>query len=171
VAWARIDDKFHSHPTLMVAGLDATGLFARAIAYCADYLTDGFVPRSWAEQQGGKKPVQKLIDAGLFIPVEGGVCIKDYLDWNPTRERVLADRERERGRRVASAECPPGSPGGTPTGSPRRTAARITGESGVCRSAPTPTPSPFVVQTWVESLQTFMASEAFCETDFFGVSG
>jgi hypothetical protein len=26
-------------------------------------------------------------------------------------------------------------------------------------------------QSLVESLQTFMASEAFCETDFFGVSG
>jgi hypothetical protein len=45
------------------------------------------------------------------------------------------------------------------------------GESGVCRSAPTPTPSPLGCSGVVESLQTFMASEAFCETDFFGVSG
>jgi hypothetical protein len=120
VAWARIDDKFHSHPTLMVAGLDATGLFARAIAYCADYLTNGFVPRAWAEQQGGKKPVQKLIDAGLFIPVEGGVCIKDYLDWNPTRERVLADRERERGKKSRQRGMSPGeSPGDTYGDSPQ----------------------------------------------------
>lgn len=95
MAWARIDDKFHSHPTLMVAGLDATGLFARAISYCADYLTDGFVPRPWADAQGGRKPVQKLIDGGLFLEVEDGLVIKDYLDWNPTREDVRALRGKD----------------------------------------------------------------------------
>jgi hypothetical protein len=125
VAWARIDDKFHSHPTLLVAGLEATGLFARAIAYCADYLTNGFVPQAWVEAQGGKRPVMKLVEAGLFIPVDGGVCIKDYLDWNPTRDRVLADRERERGKksRQRGSMSPGESPGDNPGESPQNGAA------------------------------------------------
>jgi 5-methylcytosine-specific restriction endonuclease McrA len=48
-----------------------------------------------AEQQGGKRPVTKLVEAGLFIPADGGFCIKDYLDWNPTREDVRALRGKD----------------------------------------------------------------------------
>ena len=136
MAWARIDDKFHSHPTLMVAGLEATGLFARAIAYCADYLTDGFIPRQWADAQGGKKPVQKLIDAGLFIPVEGGVCIKDYLDWNPTREKVLAERERERGKKSRQRGVSPGESRGDNRGESPSNGDSVPGGIRVVSSRP-----------------------------------
>jgi hypothetical protein len=93
--------------------------------------------------KGGKRPVTKLVEAGLFIPADGGFCIKDYLDWNPTRERVLAERDRERGKKSRQRGVSPGvsrgvSPGDNLGESPGM--ARMSpGESGVCPDAPTPT--------------------------------
>jgi hypothetical protein len=52
MAWARLDDKFHSDPKILAAGNAAVGLYARSIAYCADHLTDGVVERTWAKQNG-----------------------------------------------------------------------------------------------------------------------
>lgn len=112
MTWARLDDNFHSHPRTLMAGLEANGLFARAISYCANYLTDGFIPGEWAEAQGGKRPIKRLIDAGLVGEVEGGYVVVGYLERNPTREKVIAERTRERGKKQGQrAASPVESPG------------------------------------------------------------
>jgi 5-methylcytosine-specific restriction endonuclease McrA len=95
MTWARLDDNFHSHPRTLLAGLEANGLFARAISYCADYLTDGFVPSEWAEQQGGKRPITRLIRAGLIEAVEDGYMIIGYLERNPSRDEVNQSRTKD----------------------------------------------------------------------------
>lgn len=114
--WARLDDHFHAHPRTLQVGLEANGLFARALSYCAQYLTDGFVPSEWADAQGGKKLTARLVDAGLFEQIEGGYRVKDYLDYNPSRAHVETERARERGKKARGkrAESPPGSPGESP---------------------------------------------------------
>lgn len=110
--WARLDDNFHAHPRTLQSGLEANGLFARAISYCAQYLTDGYLPSEWAEGQGGKKPVQKLIDAGLLERIEGGYLVIGYLERNPSREQVEVERERERGKKAGQrGKSPSMSPG------------------------------------------------------------
>lgn len=112
--WARLDDKFHSHPTTWMVGLEANGLFARGLSYCADQLTDGFMPEQWVwsnvpSTQRSKDPrgiITKLEEAGLWERVEDGWHIADYLTYNPSRDEVLADRERrsEAGRKAAKAK-------------------------------------------------------------------
>ena len=99
MTWSRIDDNFHSHPRTLMAGLEANGLFVRGLSYCADYLTDGYVPLEWALAQGGRRPIKRLVDAGLVEEIEGGLRVIGYLDRNPSREKVLAERERERGKK------------------------------------------------------------------------
>jgi hypothetical protein len=115
MTWARLDDNFHAHPRTLQAGLEANGLFARALSYCAHYLTDGFIPAEWAEAQGGKKPAARLVDVGLLEPIEGGYRVIGYLDRNPSRETVEADRLRERGKKAGQRAVSPGdSPRDTP---------------------------------------------------------
>lgn len=115
MTWARLDDNFHSHPRTLMSGLEANGLFARSISYCAHYLTDGFIPVEWAEAQGGKRPIKRLIDAGLLGEVEGGFVVIGYLERNPSREKVISERTRERGKKQGQrAVSPPVSPGESP---------------------------------------------------------
>lgn len=122
--WARLDDQFHAHPRTLMAGFDANGLYARALSYCANYLTDGFVPAEWVDAQGGKKLATKLVDTRFFEQIEGGYLILGYLEYNPSREQIEAERERERGkksrgkRRQPDSDSPGESPGESPNGSP-----------------------------------------------------
>lgn len=117
MAWAKLDDKFHSHPTTWIVGLEANGLFCRAISYCADQLTDGFVPEEWAYAQvpairGNRDShglIGKLVNAGLWDRIEDGWHIPGYLDFNPSRDEEMARRKEisaqrsEAGKRGAAA--------------------------------------------------------------------
>lgn len=116
MTWARLDDNFHSHPSTMMAGLEANGLFARGLSYCAHYLTDGFIPREWAEQQGPKRATTRLIGAGLWEQIEGGFIVVGYLKRNPSRARVEQERARERGKKAGRRGAD--SPGEPPREAP-----------------------------------------------------
>jgi hypothetical protein len=93
MAWFKIDDGMHSHPKTLDAGNEAIGLWARCGSYCSHYLTEGFVKRDVALLYGDMALVDVLVKVGLFEPVEGGWQMHDFLDYNPTKEKVLADRE------------------------------------------------------------------------------
>jgi hypothetical protein len=124
--WARLDDNFHAHPRTLMSGLEANGLFARALSYCAHYLTDGFLPTEWAEGQGGKKPLQRLVDAGLVEEIEGGYLVIGYLERNPSREQVKAERDRERGKKAGQrSKSPASSPGESPGDNGRDTHGEV----------------------------------------------
>ena len=109
-----LDDKFHSHAKTAEVGNAGAGLFTRALSYCGDHLTDGFVPRGWAHEIGKRPLCRKLVDAGFWIEVEPGAgpfvyvagndtytvqitkpgyFIPDYLISNPSRQTVLARRD------------------------------------------------------------------------------
>jgi hypothetical protein len=97
VPWARLDDSLHSHRKLRRAGLEATGLYAMALSYCAAYLTDGHVDEDFlAELVPSKRRRERLLEElvrrHLFEPNGHGYAVHDYLDYNPSR----ADIERRR---------------------------------------------------------------------------
>lgn len=96
MSWARIDDMFHAHPKAMDAGLEAIGLWAMALAHCANYLTDGHVKRSAAQRIAGAELDRlsaALVRVGLWeVHPTDGWSFHDYLDYNPSREQVLAER-------------------------------------------------------------------------------
>lgn len=97
--WARLDDNFHAHPRTLQAGFDANGLYARALSYCAGYLTDGFVPTEWVDGQGARKLANKLVETGFLDQLDNGYMVVGYLDHNPSREEIEAERARERGKK------------------------------------------------------------------------
>jgi hypothetical protein len=92
VTWFKIDDSFHSHPKTLQAGNAAIGLWTRCGSYCAQHLTDGFVPADLAALYGTPSLAVRLERAGLWVPGDGGWVMHDYSAYNPTAERVLIER-------------------------------------------------------------------------------
>lgn len=148
MSWARFDDQFNAHPKVLEAGPLAVTLHMHAIIYCAQYLTDGVVKRralnrivNWdddADDFGETGPpnnrelAKRLVHAGLWdeAPDGDGWVVHDYLDFNPSREDVLAGRKKEADRKAAwrakkdkggktvSRTCPAGTDPGTSTDVP-----------------------------------------------------
>jgi hypothetical protein len=113
MTFARTETTVLNHPKFM--GLDpaAIGLWTMGNAYCWDQLTDGFIsdeqlPRlmTWLSLKRLRVLANVLANAtahgrykqGLWERVEGGFRVHDWLDHNPTKEKVLADRKAARDR-------------------------------------------------------------------------
>lgn len=97
MAWAKIDDQFADHPKVIAAGPLASWLYVCGLTYCARLLTDGFIPtgqvRKLADLDRAMDLAQSLVEVGLWEEVAGGYLVHDYLEYNPSKERVLATRE------------------------------------------------------------------------------
>lgn len=120
MSYVLLDDKFHSNEKTLEVGNAGAGLYSRALSYCGDHLTDGFVPLSWAREAGTPKLCRSLTDAGLWVEVQPGaefhyvtddesytVSIKkrgffipDFLSLNPSAQSVKARREELSAKRA-----------------------------------------------------------------------
>jgi hypothetical protein len=99
--WVRLDDNFPIHRK--VAGLTDTEfrLHVSAICWCARNLTDGVVtrrdlPHIAAGIPSPARPAAVLVQRGLWHRTERGWTINGYLDYQPSREKVEAEREGKR---------------------------------------------------------------------------
>lgn len=88
-----MDDSLCNDPAVIRAGTAAFGLYARCGDYVAQQLLDGIVPSEVAAQWGTPEWVSKLTAVGLWETVPGGWRMPRYLDDNPSREKVMADRK------------------------------------------------------------------------------
>lgn len=103
MSWAKLCDTLHTHPKAHAAGLEAMGLWVLTLSYVGAYLTDGHIPLWVAlSKVDGKQELlqvlsRKLVDAGLWDEREDGDGwnVHQYLEHNPTREYVLAERARK----------------------------------------------------------------------------
>lgn len=107
MAFVHLDDQFPDHTK--VAGLTdaAFRLWVAGIAYCARGLTDGViqaddVPRLVRKHK--RASVAELITAGLWTPAFDSYVVHDYLQWNPSRAKVLERKERAAKRKQAWME-------------------------------------------------------------------
>lgn len=101
MSWAKIDDRFWMHPKVAAVGNAGAGIFSRMLSYCGCYLTNGLVPPEAVALIVGKDRVvlQRMHDLNMVeIRESGSVFIRDYLDYNPDRDKVEADREAARER-------------------------------------------------------------------------
>jgi hypothetical protein len=95
MTWFKIDDGFHCHPKVLTAGNAATGLYVRLGSWCSQQLTDGQIPAEVATVYGRPAEIRSLVDSGLLEQTESGYRIRDYLDYNPSRQDVLTEREKK----------------------------------------------------------------------------
>lgn len=87
------DDKFGDSLEAKRAGTAALGLYYLCGLWSACYLTDGHIPSEVAAGYGTAEWARKLCDAGLFLVEDGGFLMPRYLDDNPSREKVLKERQ------------------------------------------------------------------------------
>ncbi|MBX6749997.1 MAG: hypothetical protein IRY85_10080 [Micromonosporaceae bacterium] len=97
--WVRFDDRYPVNRK--VGGLSdaAFRLHTEAIFWCARELTDGRIARDELKLVSGiarpDRHVPELVRRGLWDETDDGWQIHDYLDYQPSRAKVLADRERK----------------------------------------------------------------------------
>jgi hypothetical protein len=117
MSWARLDDQMAFHPKVVMAGNEAVGAWARAIAWCAAHLTDGVVPWHVAITIASKKTWMKLIEIGLIDDGKDPnyLIVHDFLTYNPTAESVRRERARK-ARNIADMRCRRRSVTGNVTG-------------------------------------------------------
>jgi hypothetical protein len=137
--WVRLDDRFPSHRKVALLSDRAFRLHVSAICWCAENLTDGHISDRElplvAHMRGVKATAQQLQNAGLWDRTDDGWMIHDYLDYNPSREQVIADRkknaerqERFRQRKKSKPAPPEGGRNGVSNGVTSDN-GEVTGES------------------------------------------
>lgn len=118
MVWVRLDDQFPDHPKVSAAGPCGAWLHVCGIAYCNRHLTDGFIPAGVAhrltnfdgidisrsrddlyEHANCESIARDLCNVGLWEEATGGYLIHDYLDFQPSKESVLNEREKAKRRR------------------------------------------------------------------------
>lgn len=112
--WGRYESSFARHPKVQRIArderADAIALHLGATLYCAELLTDGFVPTDVVPRLSHEVGIEDhdpalktLLKVGLFDKVRGGYNVHDYLDYNPSAAEVKEKRkqatERQRRRR------------------------------------------------------------------------
>lgn len=120
--WLKLDDEMGEHRktkrvlrTGGLQGLAAFGLHSLGLLYSARYLTDGHVERDMVDEtmdlarvrERDRSSVISALEAGtermpaLWVPAaDGGWEIHDYLEYNPTRADVIAQRKRDAERKA-----------------------------------------------------------------------
>lgn len=157
-----MDDSYPEHPKVDHVGPLAAWLNVCAWAYCARNLTDGFVPAERVPRLADvPKPTQlvdRLVKAKLWEVVPGGYMVHDYLEYNPSREQVMAERAatarrvadyraRTTGNSAGNGVTPPvtntvSNGGSTPVSNGVSTAAPLTPRPGSGPTGRSPVPLP-----------------------------
>jgi hypothetical protein len=177
MAWVRLDDLFTDHPKIAAVGAIGAWLQVQALCYANRNLTDGFVPSGVAqsflargvirdddrgvrwtlgEHSGMQGADIKDVDwpaimvaARLWEYAPGGFQIHDYLEYQPTKATILAERERHASRmkeyriKRRGTVSDGTSDGVSDSATGAATATATDGASGsVSNSGPVPVPNP-----------------------------
>jgi hypothetical protein len=96
MTWVRLDDGFPDHPKVDAAGPLAAWLYVCGLAYCARFLTDGHIPADRVARLAAvAEPLAlaaRLVEVGLWERTTGGYRVHDYLEFQPSAERVRRER-------------------------------------------------------------------------------
>lgn len=117
--YSPVRQSYWRKPKTVALSLAANGVWVLGQSYCADEMSDGFIPATTATMmlaRGEKKLIRELVDCGRWAEVEGGYQVVDYLEHNPSREEMDAKREvrraagsrggKAKAKRVANATAP-----------------------------------------------------------------
>ncbi|MDP9226421.1 MAG: hypothetical protein M3P18_21800, partial [Actinomycetota bacterium] len=95
MSYLYIDDRFAQHPKVAGVSDKAFRAHVLALCYCGGHLTDGALSRAAAKTLGiSPRIAQELVSANLWESNENGWRVHDYLDWQDSRDEVLARRTK-----------------------------------------------------------------------------
>jgi hypothetical protein len=100
--WARLDDMLPVHPKIRTLSDSAFRLYISAICWSSLHRTNGHVPsnqlRFVSDVRRAQQCADQLVQAGLWETADDGWCIHDYLEYQPSAEKVRQEREAKRQR-------------------------------------------------------------------------
>lgn len=101
--WVKLDDAFFTDEAAMAAGPEGRLLFIAGLCHASRNLTDGAIDKralpSVAMLAGANpETATLLVDLGLWVDEGASYRAPRYLDFNPSRKKVLEDRELARQR-------------------------------------------------------------------------
>lgn len=103
--WVRLDDRFPSHRKVALLSDRAFRLYVAALCWSSENLTEGRISDRElphvARLRGIKTAAKELEAARLWDRAGDGWDIHDFLEYNPDRARVQADREANAARQKA----------------------------------------------------------------------
>ena len=130
--WVRFCDNASDHPKLVALSDGAFRLWFEGNSYCQKHLTDGNIPAPALRGFRSYSPGRLRALLAVLVPgkgplwhqaQDGSVTVHDYLDWNESRAKVLAERKkakdrydrwRNRGNAVGGGETTPLQTASTP---------------------------------------------------------
>jgi hypothetical protein len=147
--WVRLSDDWYDDEDLVNAGPLALLVFPLLISWSLRNLRDGKVPSGqirrlvdWSELGADpEQAIAPLVACGRLQVVDGGYLITNFLKYQPSREKVMADREKDRKRKAATRSGDgPSASDEAPAERPRR----VRPESTRNPDPPDPVPVPDV---------------------------
>lgn len=127
MSWVKLDDRFTDNPKVSELSDRAFRVHVEGLCYVAGALTDGYISPK-AAARWSRRSIGELVTAGLWnLDATSGYRIHDYLDYNPPKEKVIANRQ---------AKAAAGARGGAAT------AAKKHGAGALVRPPSRPVPSP-----------------------------
>ena len=102
IPWFKVDDNLAFHAKTVAAGNAAMGMWVRAGSWCAQLLTDGFVPDHMIASLGTKAQAARLCDVRLWDREDGGYRFHEWSHEGrqPTRQETERRREEDRIRKA-----------------------------------------------------------------------
>lgn len=100
MTWYKIDDTFYDHPKVIDLDLATIGAWTLAGVWCAKHLSDGRITMGQLRRLGvTEEHAAALVAANLWSSVDDTTYeFKDWADYQPSREDVLAQRKKARSR-------------------------------------------------------------------------
>lgn len=100
--WVRVDDQFPHHRKVRHLSDQAFRLFVSGLCWCNDNLTDGVIPerdlRFVSDVRAPKRYASELVSVGLWERTDSGWCVHDYLEYQPSAEKIREGRDAKRAR-------------------------------------------------------------------------
>ena len=137
--WARFEDDYLGNQKLARLSTAAIALDLAAIIYSARELRDGLLSLTDVETiavlihiRAWRRPAVELVRVNRWESTDDGFTIHDYLEYQPSRAQILAQREDDRIRKRRGAQ----------TTNARRIPAGVVPDSENTPGAPGPGPGP-----------------------------
>ena len=118
MGWVRVSDDFADHEKFANVGPLGIAVWLAGLAYCNRNLTNGRIPRTAAnrllyieglgiftsnysgEDAQVSDGIAELVGAGLWAEQGAHFLVHDYLDYQPSRDEVQAQREKNAWRQA-----------------------------------------------------------------------
>ncbi len=110
MTWFKVDDGFPAHRKVVALPrgprrLAAIGAWTLAGAWSSANQTEGRLPQSAVDEFAVPRQVQSdLVAAGLWRKVDDGYVMHDFLDYNPSAEKVAEERRASAERQARARE-------------------------------------------------------------------